>query len=70
LLSTKLPIEVTKFCEHFPQIDIEKATKHYRQQSFYYNMVVVTLEAIEFTGADNNCSFYVSHIAVWKLQFL
>jgi hypothetical protein len=31
LLSTKLPTEVTKFCEYFPQIDIEIAMEHYRQ---------------------------------------
>jgi hypothetical protein len=33
-------------------------------------MVVMTLQTIEFTGADINYSFYVSRIVVWKLQFL
>jgi hypothetical protein len=70
LLSTNLHVEVTEFSEHLSQISIEIATEHYRHQSFHYNMVVVTLQFIEFTCVDINCSFYVRRIAVWKLQCL
>jgi hypothetical protein len=38
--------------------------EHYQHQSFYYNMVTVTLQRIEFASADINCSFYVRRIAV------
>jgi hypothetical protein len=66
-LSTNLLIEITEFNEDLPQIDIEIATEHYRHQSFHYNMVVMALRAIDFTGVDINYLFYISHIAVWKL---
>jgi hypothetical protein len=33
-------------------------------------MVVVTLQSIEFTNADIDCSFYVCRITIWKLQCL
>jgi hypothetical protein len=46
------------------------ATKHYRHESFYENMVVVTLQSTEFTSADIDYSFYVYCIAVWKFQCL
>jgi hypothetical protein len=69
-LSTNLPIEVAGFIEYLPQIGVEIATEHYRHQSFYYNIVIVTLQLIEFASADINYSFYVRRIAVWKLQFL
>jgi hypothetical protein len=70
LLSTNLPIEVTESSKYLPQIGIEIATEHYQHQTFYYNMVIVTLQPIQFTGDDINCLFYVRHIVVWKLQFL
>jgi hypothetical protein len=38
--------------------------EHYRHQSFYYNMVIVTLQLIEFVNANINCSFYVRCIVV------
>jgi hypothetical protein len=44
--------------------------KHYRHQSLYYKMVIMTLQPIEFVGAEINYPFYVRRIAVWKLQFL
>jgi hypothetical protein len=36
-------IEVAEFSEYLPQISIEIATERYWYQSFYYNMVIVTL---------------------------
>jgi hypothetical protein len=33
-------------------------------------MVIMTLQPIEFVGAEINYPFYVRRIAVWKLQFL
>jgi hypothetical protein len=38
--------------------------KHYWYESLYENMVVVTLQSIEFTSANIDCSFYVCRIAV------
>jgi hypothetical protein len=43
---------------------VETAMEHYRHQSFNYNMVIMTLQSIEFASADINCSFYVRHIMV------
>jgi hypothetical protein len=64
LVSTNLPIEVAEFSEYLPQISIEIVMEHYQHQSFYYNMVIVTLQSIEFASADINCSFYVRCITV------
>jgi hypothetical protein len=44
--------------------------EYYWHLSFYYNMVVMALRAIEFIDANINCSFYVSHIVFWKLKCL
>jgi hypothetical protein len=69
-LSTNLPIKVTEFSKHLPQIGFKIATEYYRHESFCKNMVVMALQSIKFTSADINCSFYVYCIAVWKLQCL
>jgi hypothetical protein len=38
--------------------------KYYWYKSFHHNMVLMILQPIEFTDADINYLFYVSHIGV------
>jgi hypothetical protein len=59
-----LSIEVIEFNKHLPQIRFKIAMKHYQHESLYENMVVATLQSIEFTSVDIDYSFYVCCIAV------
>jgi hypothetical protein len=63
-LSTNLFVEVNEFSKHLPQIGFKIATEYYWHESLYENMVVVTVQSIEFTSADIDLSFYVlSHLS-------
>jgi hypothetical protein len=56
--------QVTEFSKHLPQIRFKIVMEHYWHESLYENMVVVTLQSIEFTSVNIDCSFYVCCIAV------